>query len=62
MPVTTLKRGSYFGEVGLLRGTHRSACVRAASAVCELFVLSKVSHCQPCEGQTMLLLLVSQSI
>ena len=42
MPVTTLKRGSYFGEVGLLRGTHRSACVRAASAVCELFLLSKV--------------------
>ena len=42
MPVTTLKRGSYFGEVGLLRGTRRSACVRAVSAVCDLFVLSKV--------------------
>lgn len=40
--VTVLKKGSYFGELGLLRGARRSACVRAISDTCDLFVLSKV--------------------
>lgn len=40
--VTVLKRGSYFGEVGLLRSARRSACVKAISDTCDLFVLSKV--------------------
>ena len=44
MPVTTLKKGSYFGEIGLLRGAKRCACVRAVSNICDLFVLSKVGQ------------------
>ncbi|KAK9806501.1 hypothetical protein WJX73_004260 [Symbiochloris irregularis] len=39
--VTILKRGSYFGEIGLLRGARRSACVKAISDTCDLFMLSK---------------------
>lgn len=40
--VTLLKKGSYFGEIGLLRNARRSACVRAVSDTCDLFVLTKV--------------------
>jgi CRP-like cAMP-binding protein len=39
--VTVLKKGSYFGEVGLLRNCRRTATVSALSETCDLFVLSK---------------------
>lgn len=45
--VTVLKKGSYFGEVGLLRNCRRTASVRALSETCDLFVLTKVTL-QPC--------------
>ena len=41
-PVTVLKSGSYFGEIGLLRETRRNATVRALSPTLDLFVLTKV--------------------
>ena len=40
--VTVLKKGSYFGEIGLLRNCRRTASIRALSETCYLFVLSKV--------------------
>ena len=40
--VTVLKKGSYFGEIGLLRTCRRTASVRAISETVDLFVLSKV--------------------
>lgn len=40
-PVTLLKKGSYFGEIGLLRTARRNASVRAMTD-CDLFVLTKV--------------------
>ena len=43
-PVTLLKKGSYFGEIGLLRNARRNASVRAMTD-CDLFVLTKVSPC-----------------
>ncbi|KAK9863077.1 hypothetical protein WJX84_002556 [Apatococcus fuscideae] len=39
-PVTLLKKGSYFGEIGLLRTARRNASVRAMTD-CDLFVLTK---------------------
>ncbi|KAK9836780.1 hypothetical protein WJX74_007908 [Apatococcus lobatus] len=39
-PVTLLKKGSYFGEIGLLRNARRNASVRAMTD-CDLFVLTK---------------------
>ena len=39
--VTVLKKGSYFGEIGLLRNCRRTATVSALSEACDLFVLSK---------------------
>ena len=42
--VTVLKKGSYFGEVGLLRNCRRTASIRALSETCDLFVLGKVAH------------------
>ena len=42
-PITVLKSGSYFGEIGLLRDTRRTATVRALSDILELFVLTKAS-------------------
>ena len=42
--VTVLKKGSYFGEIGVLRSARRSACVRALSDTCDLFVLTKVRN------------------
>ena len=42
-PVTVLKRGSYFGELALLRDMRRSASVRCISETCDLFVLTKAS-------------------
>lgn len=41
--VTVLKKGSYFGEIGLLRSCRRTASIRAISETVDLFVLSKVS-------------------
>ena len=43
IPVTILKKGSYFGEIALLRNVRRTASVRALSETCDLFVLTKVS-------------------
>ena len=43
IPVTVLKKGSYFGEIALLRNVRRTASVRALSETCDLFVLTKVS-------------------
>ena len=40
--VTVLKKGSYFGEIGLLRNCRRTASIRALSETCDLFVLTKV--------------------
>ena len=40
--VTVLKKGSYFGEIGLLRTCRRTASIRAISETVDLFVLSKV--------------------
>ena len=42
IPVTILKKGSYFGEIALLRNVRRTASVRALSETCDLFVLTKV--------------------
>ncbi len=42
-PVTLLKKGSYFGEIGLLRNARRNASVRAMTD-CDLFVLTKVGR------------------
>lgn len=42
IPVTVLKKGSYFGEIALLRNVRRTASVRALSETCDLFVLTKV--------------------
>ncbi|CAL5223621.1 g6162 [Coccomyxa viridis] len=39
--VTVLKKGSYFGEIGLLRTCRRTASIRAISENVDLFVLSK---------------------
>ena len=41
--VTVLKKGSYFGEIGLLRACRRTASIRAVSETVDLFVLSKVT-------------------
>ena len=41
--VTVLKKGSYFGEIGLLRACRRTASIRAISETVDLFVLSKVT-------------------
>ncbi|BDA48837.1 Potassium/sodium hyperpolarization-activated cyclic nucleotide-gated channel [Coccomyxa sp. Obi] len=41
--VTVLKKGSYFGEIGLLRNCRRTASIRALSETCDLFVLTKRS-------------------
>ncbi|KAK9819773.1 hypothetical protein WJX72_002193 [[Myrmecia] bisecta] len=38
--ITVLKKGSYFGEIGLLREARRNASVRALSD-CDIFVLTK---------------------
>eukprot|EP01065_Artemidia_motanka_P023792 TRINITY_DN28454_c0_g1_i1.p1 TRINITY_DN28454_c0_g1~~TRINITY_DN28454_c0_g1_i1.p1 ORF type:complete len:981 (+),score=273.62 TRINITY_DN28454_c0_g1_i1:46-2988(+) len=43
--VATLRAGSYFGEVALLRDTTRSSCVRTITA-CDFFVLDKVPFLQ----------------
>ena len=40
--MTVLKKGSYFGEIGLLRTCRRTASIRAISETVDLFVLSKV--------------------
>ena len=42
-PITMLKKGSYFGELALLRDMRRTASVRVISETCDLFVLTKVS-------------------
>lgn len=42
-PITLLKKGSYFGELALLRDMRRTASVRVISETCDLFVLTKVS-------------------
>ena len=47
IPVTILKKGSYFGEIALLRNVRRTASVRALSETCDLFVLTKVSAAGP---------------
>ena len=44
-PITLLKKGSYFGELALLRDMRRTASVRVVSETCDLFVLTKVRHC-----------------
>lgn len=44
-PITVLKTGSYFGEIGLLRDARRNATVRALSTTLDLFVLTKVMPC-----------------
>ena len=41
-PITLLKKGSYFGELALLRDMRRTASVRVVSETCDLFVLTKV--------------------
>ena len=41
--MTVLKRGSYFGELALLRDMRRTASVRCISETCDLFVLTKVT-------------------
>ena len=41
--VTVLKKGSYFGEIGLLRACRRTTSIRAVSETVDLFVLSKVT-------------------
>ena len=43
--VTVLKKGSYFGEIGLLRACRRTASIKAISETVDLFVLSKVDFC-----------------
>ena len=43
MPVTVLKKGSFFGEIALLRNTRRSASVRALSETLDLFALPRAS-------------------
>ena len=40
--ITLLKKGSYFGELSLLRDVRRTASVRVVSETCDLFVLTKV--------------------
>lgn len=40
-PITLLKKGSYFGELSLLRDMRRTASVRVVSETCDLFVLTK---------------------
>ncbi|DBB03995.1 TPA: SCF ubiquitin ligase complex subunit [Trebouxia sp. C0004] len=40
-PITLLKKGSYFGELSLLRDIRRTASVRVVSETCDLFVLTK---------------------
>ena len=45
-PITLLKKGSYFGELALLRDMRRTASVRVVSETCDLFVLTKVSSCR----------------
>ncbi|KAL3154475.1 hypothetical protein ABBQ32_013941 [Trebouxia sp. C0010 RCD-2024] len=40
-PITLLKKGSYFGELALLRDMRRTASVRVVSEMCDLFVLTK---------------------
>lgn len=54
--VTVLKKGSYFGEIGLLRTCRRTASIRAISETVDLFVLSKVAsslytYLKPCLEQ-----------
>ena len=44
-PITLLKKGSYFGELALLRDMRRTASVRVVSETCDLFVLTKVRPC-----------------
>ena len=39
--ITLLKKGSYFGELSLLRDMRRTASVRVVSETCDLFVLTK---------------------
>ena len=46
-PITLLKKGSYFGELALLRDMRRTASVRVVSETCDLFVLTKVSLWRP---------------
>ena len=46
--ITLLKKGSYFGELSLLRDMRRTASVRVVSETCDLFVLTKVT--QPSAG------------
>lgn len=47
--ITMLKKGSYFGELALLRDMRRTASVRVISETCDLFVLTKVScHRKQC--------------
>ena len=45
-PITLLKKGSYFGELALLRDMRRTASVRVVSETCDLFVLTKVRPCK----------------
>lgn len=40
--ITLLKKGSYFGELSLLRDMRRTASIRCVSETCDLFVLTKV--------------------
>jgi CRP-like cAMP-binding protein len=47
VPITVLKTGSYFGEIGLLRDARRNATVRAVSNNLDLFVLTKVTNLYP---------------
>jgi hypothetical protein len=47
--VTVLKKGSYFGEIGLLRTCRRTASISAISETVDLFVLSKVPCPVPCD-------------
>ena len=50
-PITLLKKGSYFGELALLRDMRRTASVRVVSETCDLFVLTKVKLCKICTYQ-----------